>query len=192
MTPRGLLPCMLLVWAVLLAGGVLLHGRLHADGDSNSEVRAARALRANHRITDADLAVNVSLRVKRDLPAVRDLLGRYLLAAKRQDEAIARRDVAEQPSLLTSGGGRAAIVYQMPERHRALAELLDVGAQVRLCAPPPAPSAPPCHPDAAEVLAVHPAGPSGADAWLLLALPASAEAGVHPYLTAEGRYPLVL
>ena len=44
----------------------------------------------------------------------------------------------------------------------------------------------------AEVLAVHPAGPGGADAWLLLALPAAAEAAVHPYLTAEGRYPVVV
>jgi hypothetical protein len=65
-----------------------------------------------------------------------------------------------------------------------LAELLGVGAKVRLCALPPAPALPHCCSAPAEVLAVHPAGPSGADAWLLLALPAAAEAAVHPYLTA--------
>ena len=88
-----------------------------------------------------------SPRVRRDLPAVRDLLGRYLLAAKRQDEVIGRRDVAEQPRLPPAGAGPATVVYQLPEPHRALAELL--------------------------------------------AMPAAGTA-VHPYLTAEGRYPLVV
>ena len=39
-----------------------------------------------------------------------------------------------------------------------------------------------------KVLAVHPAGPGVADAWLLLDVPTADEATVHGYLTAEGRY----
>jgi hypothetical protein len=62
---------------------------------------------------------------------------------------------------------------------------------VRLCAPAAKPATPPCYPGPLEVLAVHPAGPGAADAWLLLGLPATDEAAVHRYLTAEDRYPVV-
>jgi hypothetical protein len=45
--------------------------------------------------------------------------------------------------------------------------------------------------DPLEVLAVYPAGPGSADAWLLLGLPSTAQAAVHRYLTADGRYLVV-
>ena len=125
MTRRRLVLGLLLVWIGLVAGGVWLHGRLHTDGGRRAgEVRAATSLPANHRIKDADLAVDASTRARRSLPVVRDLLGRYLAASKRQGEAITRNEVTELPSLPASGAGRATVVYQLPEPHRVLAELL--------------------------------------------------------------------
>jgi hypothetical protein len=192
MTRRSLVVGMLLAWLALVAGGLWLHGRLHPDGGRGTrEVRAAAALAANHRIEDADLEVDASDRVKRSLPAVRRLLGRYLVGAKRQGEVIGRDDVTEFPTLPAGGARPATVLYQLPEPHRALAELLDVGARVRLCAPGAKPATPPCHPDPLEVLAVHPAGPGAADAWLLLGLPSADEEAVHRYLTAKDRYPIV-
>ena len=187
MTRRRLV--LLLAWALLVAGGVWVQGRLHPAG--GPVVRAAKVLPANHLIRDADLAVDASTRVRRGLPAVRALLGRYLVGAKGQGEAITRDDVTDLPTLPGGGAGQATVVYQLPEAHRALGELLDVGARVRLCAPPSPTSAPPCHADPVEVLAVHPAGPGATDAWLLLGLPSAGAAALHPYLTAEGRYPTV-
>jgi hypothetical protein len=192
MTRRRLVLGLLLIWAALVVGGLGLHGRLHPDGGRGTmEIRAATALPANHRIEDADLAVDASDRVRRSLPAVRRLLGRYLAAAKGQGEVIGRGDVTELPTLPAAGAGPATVLYQLPEPHRALADLLDVGARVRLCAPAAAPGNPPCHPGPLEVLAVHPAGPGSTDAWLLLGLPAADEPAVHRYLTADGRYPVV-
>jgi hypothetical protein len=192
MTRRRLVLGLLLVWIGLVAGGVWLHGRLHPDGGRGArEVRATRALPANHRIKDADLAVDASTRVRRSLPVVRELLGRYLVSPKRPGEAITRGEVTELPSL-TGGAWPATVVYQLPEPDRALAELLDVGAQVRLCAPAATRAARPCHRGLVKVLAVHPAGPGASDAWLLLAVPAADEATVHGYLTAKGRYLVVV
>jgi hypothetical protein len=182
----------LAAWLLLAVGGYLLHGRLHPDGGRvTGEVRATTALIANHRIEDADLQVDVSERVKRSLPAVRRLLGRYLVGAKRQGEVIGRNDVTEFPTLPTAGTGPETVLYQLPEPQRVLAELLDVGSRVRLCTPAPEPATPPCLTGALEVLAVHPASPGTADAWLLLGLPAADEAAVHRYLTAKDRYLVV-
>jgi hypothetical protein len=182
-----------LLWVGLLAGGVWLHGRLHpAGGPGAGVVRAARALPANHQIKDADLAVDVSPRVRRSLPAVHDLLGRYLITAKRPGEAIIRGEVTELPSLPNNGVGPATIVYQLPAPLGALAELLDVGAHVRLCAPAATRAARPCYPDPVKVLAVHPARPGAADAWLLLGVPKADEAVVHGYLIAKDRYLMVV
>jgi hypothetical protein len=105
MTRRSLRLGLLLVWIGLVAGGVWLHGHLHPGGGLRTgEVRAARALPANHRIKDADLAVDASTRVRLNLPAVRDLLGRYLITAKRPGEAITRGEVTELPSLPPTPG----------------------------------------------------------------------------------------
>jgi hypothetical protein len=193
MTRRHLRLGLLVVWIGLVAGGILLHGCLHSGGGPGAEeVRAARALPANHRIKDADLAVDPSTRVRRSLPAVRDLLGRYLITAKRPGEAITRGEVTELPSLPIGGAGPVTVVYQLPEPYRVLADLLDVGAQVRLCAPAATMAAQPCLPNSMKVLAVHPADPGATNAWLLLSVPTADEATLHRYLTAEDRYLVVV
>jgi hypothetical protein len=192
MRRRSLVLGVLLAWAALAVVGFRLHAQLHPDGGRRTgEIRAAADLSENHRIEDADLAVDTSDRVRRSLPAVRRLLGRYLVGAKRQGEVIDNGDVTELPTLPAAGAGPATVVYQLPEPQRVLAQLLDVGTRVRLCAPAAKPAIPPCHPDPLTVLAVHPAGPGAADAWLLLGMPTADEAAVHWYLTAKDRYPVV-
>jgi hypothetical protein len=194
MTRRGLVLGTIVVWAALVIGGCIwLNQRIHSDTSrGHDDVRALRAMPANHRVENVDLEIDTSARDMEELPKVRDLLGRYLVHAKHQGETITPKDVTELPSLVFGSTQEAILIYQLEKPQSALAELLDAGDWIRVCAPRSSTAPRPCHPDPLQVLAVHPAGQAGADAWLMLSVPTAEATTVHGYFTARGRYPIAV
>lgn len=172
-------------WLVLIAAGVVVNRLSPLRPERVEPVWvAAHDLPANTFLSAQDLRVPDGLVDESGLPALEELVGKYLWLDRQAGERVESSDLRSRPKIPDSA---VTFVYPLGQAQAVLADLLAPGDRVRVCALEEADGAEDCT-GLLGVLATH-AGTAPEERWLLLDV-AGQEAGLGRILGAPQHFVL--
>jgi hypothetical protein len=192
----------ILLWVVVLLGGAV--GKFYWQSRQqrpSPKWKTARSLPLNHQMRKDDLKKPDDLDRDSLLPPLEEIIGRYLSSEKNPEALIEAKDISLMPVVNSLGKDYAALFYTLDSVELPLADLLDAGGKIRLCAAlgdtaaagakTPQTNASECSKAELEIIAIHRKTSESGEDWLLLKVPAEEAKELGKIMAAKKRLLLI-